>query len=102
MSWLTTTASVLLPLLLLLLTCGFRTRHCFSPLFAQVRAVADLLPELDVVEGDPFNSSPTDPKLMGPDALARFRAGEKLPSVRFRTPLVGAICQHIQNVQQLC
>eukprot|EP00882_Tetradesmus_deserticola_P024862 GHRQ01027195.1.p1 GENE.GHRQ01027195.1~~GHRQ01027195.1.p1 ORF type:complete len:211 (+),score=51.12 GHRQ01027195.1:143-775(+) len=53
-----------------------------------VRAVADLLPELDVVEGDPFNSSPTDPKMMGPDALARFRAGEKLPAVRARTPLV--------------
>jgi Mg-chelatase subunit ChlI len=63
----------LLPLLLLLL---------------QVRAVADLLPELDVIEGDPFNSSPTDPKLMGPDALARFRAGEKLPGIKARTPLV--------------
>lgn len=54
----------------------------------QVRALVDLLPEMDVVEGDPFNSSPTDPKLMGPDALDRFRKGEKLPSVRARTPLV--------------
>jgi Mg-chelatase subunit ChlI len=53
-----------------------------------VRAVAQLLPEIDVVENDPFNSSPTDPKMMGPDALARFRAGEKLPSVKARTPLV--------------
>ncbi|WIA09653.1 hypothetical protein OEZ85_009040 [Tetradesmus obliquus] len=53
-----------------------------------VRAVADLLPQLDVVEGDPFNSSPTDPKLMGPDALARFRAGEKLPAIKARTPLI--------------
>jgi Mg-chelatase subunit ChlI len=59
-----------------------------STLSAQVRAVADLLPELEVVEGDPFNSSPTDPKLMGPDALARFRAGEKMPAVKARTPLV--------------
>jgi magnesium chelatase subunit I len=53
-----------------------------------VRAVAELLPELDVVDGDPFNSSPDDPKLMGPDALARYRAGENLPAVKRRTPLV--------------
>ena len=50
--------------------------------------MAQLLPQLDVVEGDPFNSSPTDPKMMGPDALARFRAGEKLPATSMRTPLV--------------
>ncbi|GBF88319.1 magnesium chelatase ATPase subunit I [Raphidocelis subcapitata] len=53
-----------------------------------VRAVAELLPIMDVVEGDPFNSSPTDPKLMGPEALQRFRAGEKLPAAKLRTPLV--------------
>lgn len=53
-----------------------------------VRAVAQLLPEIDVVADDPFNSSPTDAKLMGPDALQRFRAGEKLPAARIRTPLV--------------
>ncbi|KAF8073212.1 chlI [Scenedesmus sp. PABB004] len=53
-----------------------------------VRAVADLLPPMEVVEGDPFNSSPTDPTLMGPDALARLRAGEALPAVTARTPLV--------------
>jgi magnesium chelatase subunit I len=48
----------------------------------------DLLPEMDVVEGDPFNSSPTDPKLMGPDVLTRWRRGEKLPATTARTPLV--------------
>jgi hypothetical protein len=60
----------------------------------QVRAVADLLPEMEVVEGDPFNSSPTDPKLMGPDALARFRKGEKLPAISAKTPIVswGSLC----------
>jgi hypothetical protein len=56
----------------------------------QVRAVADLLPQMEVVEGDPFNSSPTDPQLMGPDALQRFRAGEKLPAVTAKTPLVSS------------
>jgi magnesium chelatase subunit I len=29
-----------------------------------IRALADLLPEIDVVENDPFNSHPTDPDLM--------------------------------------
>ena len=53
-----------------------------------VRAVAQLLPEIDVVVDDPFNSSPTDPKYMGPDALQRFRAGEALPTAKVRTPLV--------------
>ncbi|PNW74766.1 hypothetical protein CHLRE_12g510800v5 [Chlamydomonas reinhardtii] len=53
-----------------------------------VRALVDMLPDIDVVEGDAFNSSPTDPKFMGPDTLQRFRNGEKLPTVRMRTPLV--------------
>lgn len=47
-----------------------------------------VLPFIDVVEGDPFNSHPEDTKLMGPDALARFSAGETLPATTMRTPLV--------------
>ena len=53
--------------------------------------MVDLLPEITVVDGDPFNSDPYDPSLMGPDALLRFRAGEKLPAVQARTPLVRTI-----------
>lgn len=53
-----------------------------------VRAMVDLLPEIDVVEGDPFNSDPYDPKVMGPDALMRYKAGEKLPVKKGKTPLV--------------
>lgn len=53
-----------------------------------VRSMVDLLPFIDVVVDDAFNSSPTDPKSMGPDTLARFVAGEKLPSTQMRTPLV--------------
>ncbi|KAL4434009.1 hypothetical protein ABPG75_000450 [Micractinium tetrahymenae] len=53
-----------------------------------VRSLVDLLPMIDVVQDDPFNSSPTDPKLMGPDALARYAKGEKLPATQMRTPLV--------------
>lgn len=32
-----------------------------------IRALADLLPEIDVVDGDPFNSHPSDPDLMSYD-----------------------------------
>lgn len=54
----------------------------------QVRSLVEVLPFIDIIEGDPFNSSPTDPKIMGPDALQRFQAGEALPAARMRTPLV--------------
>lgn len=53
-----------------------------------VRSIVDLLPEIDVVPGDDFNSSPTDSKLMGPDVLQRYVGGETLPSVKAKTPLV--------------
>ena len=53
-----------------------------------VRAVVDLLPDIDVVPEDPFNSSPTDPKLMGPDCLERFLNAEKLPATKAKTPLI--------------
>ena len=50
--------------------------------------MVDLLPEIDVVPDDPFNSSPTDTNLMGPGALQAHRSGEKLPSGKAKTPLV--------------
>lgn len=50
--------------------------------------MVDLLPAITVVADDPFNSSPTDPKLMGPDALQRFSSGEQLPAMQVPTPLV--------------
>ena len=53
-----------------------------------VRSLVDLLPDLDVVVDDPFNSSPTEPKSMGPDVLRRYLAGETLPATTLRTPLV--------------
>ena len=48
----------------------------------------DLLPNIPVVKDDPFNSDPTDPNLMGPDARIRFHQGEKLPVAEIKTPLV--------------
>merc|ERR1719408_1235037 len=53
-----------------------------------VRSLVDVLPDLDVVVGDPFNSSPTEPSLMGPDVKARYKAGEKLITDRSPTPFV--------------
>lgn len=50
--------------------------------------MVDLLPEIDVVPDDPFNSSPTDPNLMGPVALQMYRNGQELPSGHAKTPLV--------------
>jgi hypothetical protein len=55
--------------------------------------MVDLLPEIDVVAADPFNSHPTEPSLMGPSALERFVAGEALPVERVPTPLVLTIPQ---------
>ena len=50
--------------------------------------MAEMLPDIEVVAEDPFNSSPTDQKFMGPDAFERYSAGEVLPSVHVPTPLV--------------
>jgi hypothetical protein len=54
----------------------------------QVRSLVEVLPFIDVVKGDAFNSHPTDPKRMGPDALRRFQHGEDLEVARIRAPLV--------------
>ncbi len=53
-----------------------------------VRALADLLPEIAVVDGDPFQSDPADPKTMAPDVRARFAAGEDLPVRRRKVRVV--------------
>ncbi len=47
-----------------------------------VRALAQLLPSIEVVRGCPFNCHPSDPRLMCDECRARFReTGEPLPSV---------------------
>src|SRR5574338_1467356 len=44
-----------------------------------VRALVDLLPEIQVVEDDPFNSDQNDPELMSQEVRVRLQANEKLP-----------------------
>ena len=47
-----------------------------------VRSLVDLLPLIEVVQDDPFMSSPTDPNLMSPDVLSAFRAGKTIPTTK--------------------
>lgn len=47
-----------------------------------IRALADLLPEIDVIAGDPFNSSPGDPDLMNPQNQS------DRPVVKTKVPMI--------------
>lgn len=53
-----------------------------------IRALADLLPEIDVVADDPFNSHPSDPEIMGNEVRERLMAGETLPIVQRKVIMV--------------
>lgn len=53
-----------------------------------VRAMVEMLPRIEVVPDDGFNSHPSDPKLMSQDTLEQFQRGETLPSTTMPTPLV--------------
>ncbi|KAJ6837670.1 magnesium-chelatase subunit ChlI, chloroplastic-like [Iris pallida] len=44
-----------------------------------VRSLVDLLPEIQIVLGDPFNSDPSDPESMGPEVRDRIAQGESVP-----------------------
>lgn len=57
---------------------------------AAVRGLVELLPRIEVVHNDDFNSSPDDPSLMGPVALEKFRknGNQKLDCVTKRAPFV--------------
>ncbi|MEA5420925.1 magnesium chelatase ATPase subunit I [Spirulina sp. CCNP1310] len=53
-----------------------------------IRALADLLPEIPVVEHDPFNSDPQNPELMGDEARHHYEQGEPLPTTTMKVPMV--------------
>ena len=53
-----------------------------------IRALADLLPGISVVAGDPYNSSPTDPDLQSSDVQQRIEHGENLPIEESQVPMV--------------
>ena len=53
-----------------------------------IRALADLLPEIEVVANDPFNSDPSDPDLMGDEARQQLAAQIALPRTNIKVPMV--------------
>lgn len=53
-----------------------------------IRAIADLLPQIDIVKGDPFNSHPTDLELMSAEVLARYRNNEELETEGIKIPMI--------------
>uniref|UniRef100_M1CJ42 magnesium chelatase n=1 Tax=Solanum tuberosum TaxID=4113 RepID=M1CJ42_SOLTU len=44
-----------------------------------VRSLVDLLPEIKVISGDPFNSDPEDQEVMSAEVRDKLRKGEQLP-----------------------
>ena len=53
-----------------------------------VRALADLLPEIEVVPDCPFNCHPRDPGLQCESCRKRYEGGEELPSARRKMRVV--------------
>lgn len=53
-----------------------------------IRALADLLPEIDVVANDPFNSSPTDYELMSNEVREKLESNEALETVKKKVMMV--------------
>jgi magnesium chelatase subunit I len=54
-----------------------------------IRALADLLPEIDVVANDPFNSHPSDPDLMSDELRQEFTDSQQaFPTTTKKVPMV--------------
>ncbi len=53
-----------------------------------IRALADLLPGIDVVTGDPYNSSPEDPDLQSSEVRQKVEDGEDLSIEQKQVPMI--------------
>ncbi len=53
-----------------------------------IRALADLLPEIDVVDGDPFNSDPNDPDLMSDRVREQLEQQISIAIAKKKVPMV--------------
>jgi magnesium chelatase subunit I len=53
-----------------------------------IRALADLLPEIDIVAGDPFNSSPTDPELMSDEVKQQLEQGASIVTAQKKVQMI--------------
>lgn len=53
-----------------------------------VRALVDLLPPIEVVENDLYNSDPYDTELMSDDVLEKVRNNEPISIIKIKTPMI--------------
>ena len=53
-----------------------------------IRAIADLLPAIDIVKDDPFNSHPTDLDLMGNEVKLAISNGKTLETEPIKIPMI--------------
>lgn len=53
-----------------------------------VRALVDLLPDIEAVKGDPFNSSADDPEYMSPYVKEALQKGESVETQQIGIPMV--------------
>jgi magnesium chelatase subunit I len=53
-----------------------------------IRALADLLPEIDVVDGDPFNSDPKDPEMMSDRVKEQLEQQISIAITQKKVPMV--------------
>ena len=53
-----------------------------------VRALSDLLPNIEIVENDPFNSDPNDPELMSEEVAIKIKSNEVLKTETKKIPMI--------------
>ena len=53
-----------------------------------IRAIADLLPEIEIVKDDPFNSHKSDLDLMGNEVKIAIQNGEKIETEFIKIPMI--------------
>ncbi|AFZ47248.1 protoporphyrin IX magnesium-chelatase [Cyanobacterium stanieri PCC 7202] len=53
-----------------------------------IRALADLLPEISVVAGDPFNSDPNDMEMMGEELREKIEQNQHIDTVQKKVPMI--------------
>lgn len=53
-----------------------------------IRAIADLLPQIEIIKDDPFNSHPTNVELMSSEVLNRITNSEKVETEFIKIPMI--------------
>lgn len=66
-----------------------------------IRALADLLPEIEVVADDPFNSHPTDPDLMSDFVKERFEEHSSLPITHKKVAMIDLLSVHLHLIESI-